>query len=356
MRIESQGNNPPLEGQWNAYRKLPLASAASGSNASRAVGPALPRSSVPFRAPGRAFMSRLQRAVAVRVRTRWLQASWRIESLLGAAQCHQHRCDIADEAIADLSTEGVHVTSVERLIGPAAPIYRDAMARAVEFAAHARDAGNGVHGNWLPSGASIDLSADEMLRRLPELYLFGLSRQVLALAQRYLKVPVAYHGAVMRRSVVDGNRVGPRLWHRDVEDFHVLRTIVYLTDVDEDSGPFEYIPRHRKIDPRDLRDLRSGAMRTNEAMQEIVPMTEWRQCLGPAGTVVLADTAQVLHHESLQRGRERCVVMMGHSSRRPSGRALALSHFRAEAHVGALGGLLLPEHRPHVFGWRGSRF
>lgn len=278
------------------------------------------------------------------VRLAFLKATHPIESMLRSAGQPGVSPALVEEALADLRTLGVHVTSVERLLGPAAPAYREAMARATAFVAECADR---PHEAWTPRGASTDLCADELLKRFPEFYLFGLNQQVLSLAEHALQVPVAYHGAVLRHSLVDGQQVGPRLWHRDSEDFHVLRTVVYVSDVTEESGPFEYIPRHLEIDAR-----RVPQMCTSEAMQQIVPRSEWRRCCGPAGTVVIADAAQIFHHESLQLRRDRLVIMMGHTSRRPSDRELALAHFPVEANADLLAGLVPSTTHPHVFGWR----
>jgi hypothetical protein len=283
-----------------------------------------------------------------RVRGPLLKVSRLIESMMAHARLRMSRSDLADEVVADLRSEGVHVTTVERLLGADAPAYRAAMARAIELLKECdgrdRDA-------WRAQGASTDLLAPELLARLPELFLFGLNAQVLSLAEQYLRVPVAYHGAVFRHSFVDGNQVGPRLWHRDAEDFHVLRSVVYLNDVTEEGGPFEYIPRHVKIADADKRHAKP--MRTNDEMRALVPASQWKRCVGPAGTVVLADSARVFHHESLQRGSDRSVIMMGHASRRPKGPELALAHFPVDQNTAALARLVAPEHYPHVFGWRG---
>jgi hypothetical protein len=282
-----------------------------------------------------------------RVRVSLLQASHWLESMVAYPRLRAGRSELAREVIADLRAQGVHVTSVERLLGGAAPAYREAMARASEFL---EECAGGEHPAWRAQAASTDLLAGELLARLPEFYLFGLNAQILSLAEQYLRVPVAYHGAVLRHSFADGHEVGPRLWHRDCEDFHVLRTVVYLNDVAEDGGPFEYIPRDRNLDARGAHG--NTPMRASEKMQLLVPRSQWKRCVGPAGTVVIADSAQVFHHESLQRGKDRSVIMMGHSSRRPKERFLALSHFPVEANTTALARMVAPEHYPHVFGWR----
>jgi hypothetical protein len=284
-----------------------------------------------------------------RARVPLLKASQWLESMIAYPRLRAECSELAREVIADLRTEGVHVTSVERLLGGAAPACREAMARASAFLAECAAC---KHPAWRAQAASTDLLPGQLLARLPEFYLFGLNTQILFLAEQYLRVPIAYHGAVVRHSFVDGHEIGPRLWHRDCEDFHVLRTVVYLNDVDADGGPFEYIPRHRNRYARDA--FGNTPMCTNDKMQALVPRSQWKRCLGPAGTVILADSARVFHHESLQRGKDRSVIMMGHSSRRPKELSLALSHFPAEENTAALARIVAPEHYPHVFGWRAA--
>jgi hypothetical protein len=286
------------------------------------------------------------RRIPERVRIPLLRASRQVESALGYFRLRDGRSDLAEEVIADLKTEGVHVTSVERLLGESAPAFREAMARASAFI---RECEGREHEAWQARGASTDLVPHELLARLPEFFLVGLNARLLSVVEHYLRVPVAYHGAVLRHSLVDGHQTGPRLWHRDCEDFNVLRAVFYVSDVTEDSGPFEYIPRHYS----EVKGSANWQMRTNDEMRTLVPESQWKRCVGPAGTVVLADSARVFHHESVQRGRDRAVIMIGYSSRRPSGRPLALSHFPVESNVATLSQLVAPDRHPHVLGWRG---
>jgi hypothetical protein len=39
------------------------------------------------------------------------------------------------------------------------------------------------------------------------------------------------------------DRKSSQRWHRDFNDRHLLKAFLYLVDVDEDTGPFEYVPR-----------------------------------------------------------------------------------------------------------------
>jgi hypothetical protein len=250
--------------------------------------------------------------------------------------------------IHDLETEGVHVTTIDQLLHESAPAIRDAPARAAALLASEPALEHSAI--WAPALTSTDLRAEVLLARTPEIYLLGLERRILQLARRYLRLPVAYHGAVLRYSRVDGKNVGPRLWHQDDEDFQVLRMLVYLSDVTPDSGPFEYVPRSLDISysffPGNESDL------TDSRMATVVPRERWKRCIGAAGTVVLCDTGKVFHHESLQRETDRAVVMFGYSSRRPKNIRHAMAHFPVERVRSALMQIVPPENHGHVFGWR----
>ena len=259
----------------------------------------------------------------------------------------ERRSAITDEATAALRFEGVWVTSVDRLLGDDTPTLRAAIASAAALAA---ECATTARVRWRRGHSSTDLAHGELLARLPALYMLGLNETLLSIAEQYLRVPAAYHGAVLRHSHVDGRQVGPRRWHRDAEDFHVLRSVLYLNDVDDDGGPFEYVPRTLQAQAR--RAMEEDGMCSDARMAACVPPERWKQCTGAAGTLVIADSAQVFHHESLQRGSPRTVLMMGHSSRRPRGRTLAQAHFPVHRHAATLAHLVPPTQHPHVFGWR----
>jgi hypothetical protein len=74
----------------------------------------------------------------------------------------------------------------------------------------------------------------------------------LATSPRLLDVANAYLGMWSKLEYVDlwytppagsDERKSSQRWHRDFNDRHLLKAFVYLVDVDEESGPFEYVPR-----------------------------------------------------------------------------------------------------------------
>ena len=252
------------------------------------------------------------------------------------------------QIIHDLETEGVHVTTIDRLLPESAPTIHESLARASMLLANEPTREHSA--SWARRLVSTDLRAEVLLERTPEIYLLGLHRRLLELVRRYLQLPVAYHGAVLRHSMMDGVNAGPRLWHQDGEDFHVVRMILYLTDVTPGSGPFEYISRGLGISHKHFHGVKEDL--TSNRMETVVPRDRWKRCTGAAGTVVLCDTGKVFHHESLQTERNRAVIMFGYSSRRPKNIECAMAHFPVERLRPALMQIVPPENYDHVFGWR----
>jgi hypothetical protein len=248
------------------------------------------------------------------------------------------------QVIADLKSEGVHVTSIERLL-PDRGLHAE-LARASAFINSQPPRDNPV--DWVWGASSLDLSAESLIQRFPGIFLLGLDERVLRLARLYLHLPIAYHGAVVRHSLVDNGYLGPRIWHRDAEDLHVLRMVIYMNDVSPGGGPFEYIPRNCPVRYKHVPNMKL----TSDVVEKFVPRERWRQIFAPAGTVILCDSAKTFHHESLQTERPRTVVMIGYSSRRPFGRSLAQAHFPVERVRDALVKIVPQANHAHVFGWR----
>jgi hypothetical protein len=73
----------------------------------------------------------------------------------------------------------------------------------------------------------------------------GSSRRLLDVANAYLGMwsKLEYVDMWYTPPVADAERRSSQQWHRDFNDRHLLKAFVYLVDVDEEAGPFEYVPR-----------------------------------------------------------------------------------------------------------------
>jgi Phytanoyl-CoA dioxygenase (PhyH) len=101
-----------------------------------------------------------------------------------------------------------------------------------------------------------------------------------------------------------------QLWHRDPEDHYILKMFVYLTDVNEESGPLIYAPGTHpqgtiKSAPESFKDSETTARRSNDDQMSVVVSKErWITAVGPKGTVVFADT-RGYHKGGLVREKDR---------------------------------------------------
>ena len=123
-------------------------------------------------------------------------------------------------------------------------------------------------------------------------------------SRRLLDVANAYLRLCAKLSYVDlwytaqqpatDERVASQNWHVDFDDKHLLKAFVYLSDVDADAGPFEYVPgsqpggRHHSVRPW----VPMGYGRVpDEDVARSVPPEEIATFTGPRGTLILCNTS-----------------------------------------------------------------
>ena len=154
----------------------------------------------------------------------------------------------------------------------------------------------------------------EQLASVPHLIKWGLEERLLAIAQNYFGLPVAYRGLILRRDFADGQYVETRQWHRDAEDTRILKVIVYLNDVDKNSGAFRFLPKTQA--PKKRIKLVNGRVPEN-IMNKIVHSDKYITCVGPAGTVIFADTVNVWHHGCVPKSKDRLTAFYAYNSHLP---------------------------------------
>ncbi|WP_008312556.1 hypothetical protein [Leptolyngbya sp. PCC 6406] len=221
----------------------------------------------------------------------------------------------ADLNIVDqLKKEGVVMTSLEDLAIPLTPQLKKAASYLVEDLEN-----NGV--TTPPSqnkkeafSHSLPIDPIKISQEHPEIFLWGLEERILDILDYYIGVPSVCHGVNIRRDIVDGKQIGTRYWHMDGEDRNVVKIIIYLSDVDHHCGPFEYIPKSLTPSYKTFKNINYTI--TNEDMERVIPASQWRQCIGRVGTVILVDTGQVFHHGKIPEAA-RTAIFYGYTSHRP---------------------------------------
>jgi hypothetical protein len=255
-----------------------------------------------------------------------------------------------DQPIVDaLQTEGVYVTSLEKLGFSATPALLNAVSDLLPESALALGPKVGDQGSLKPA-LQLRPAQFVTLTDYPEFFLWGLESRLLNMMEAYIGLPVAYHGVNLRYDVGVDKPGSTQQWHRDGEDRRIGKLIVYLSDVGPDNGPFEYIPKsstpsyqsfghiYRKI----LASGYSGI--SDEEMARAVPPSAWKSCLGPAGTVVFVDTRSVFHRGKPPRA-ERSALFYVYTSRQPIRPDICKANFKFDAAQLASLMQTLPQHQ-----------
>jgi hypothetical protein len=171
------------------------------------------------------------------------------------------------------------------------------------------------------NNSTIYATADELMK-YPEIFHWGLEERLLKIAERYLGVPVAYDGILFTMSIADGTEYGVRAWHRDVEDRRMVRLCIYLNDVDEDGGPFQYMRSETSSLLYDLENDEKTAVYDKQYNKQLKQLSrpsrsDCMTCTGSAGTVIFADTARNYHRGKPPTQSNRFAIFFTYLSRRP---------------------------------------
>lgn len=210
---------------------------------------------------------------------------------------------VDDDLLAELQRTGIVMTTAEELglsevVAAAQPLAQELQDLPVP-----------------PDLPATHLSSDRM-RTSPDVFRWGASDRVLDLVERYFELPVAYHGVYLRRDMAVKKAAASNQWHLDMEDRRVIKLVVYLTDVEDGDGSFQYLPlEHSKELRRALGpNYRVGP---DEQMSKFVSDTEWRSANGPAGTILISDTAMLYHKGRRPEHTDRVTLFYDYTTRQP---------------------------------------
>jgi hypothetical protein len=123
------------------------------------------------------------------------------------------------------------------------------------------------------------------------------SRRMLDIANAYLRMWSKLEYLDVWYSVpqaADAQRVSSQRWHRDYNDKHLLKAFLYLVDVDEAMGPFQYVPGSQPGGPygEDWGWKPLGQnYPTEEELESRIPTSAIRAFTAPKGTLIFCNTA-----------------------------------------------------------------
>jgi hypothetical protein len=206
---------------------------------------------------------------------------------------------LKQEGIVITSLEELSITSTSSLLTAAKkilPTLRNTLpSHKQEFAIHASNA---------------------QIMEHPELFLWGLEDRLLNITENYIGLPISYHGLYFRKDLANDVKVKSRLWHIDTEDRCVFKIIIYLNDVSEGDGPFQYLAKPATTLLSSSLRYKQGYLQ-DKTVEPIIPQSEWISCTGAAGTVILVDTGSIFHRGKVPKNGDRFALFYDYSSREP---------------------------------------
>lgn len=130
---------------------------------------------------------------------------------------------------------------------------------------------------------------------------------ILAIAERYLGCRPTLSSIGIRWSFPARAPTDVQMLHRDPDDWRFLKVFVYLTDVDETSGPHAYVLGSHKTRGR----LRARPYTIEDVRSDYGPDAV-RRVLGSAGTSFIADTYGI-HTGELPVNEKRLIFQCQYS-------------------------------------------
>ena len=90
-------------------------------------------------------------------------------------------------------------------------------------------------------------------------------------------------------------RFSSQRWHRDYNDQHLIKVFIYMNDVDEGAGPFEYVPGSARggpyADAWPWVPFGGDLYPPPEEFDQKIPAEAVRTLTGPAGSVIFCNTS-----------------------------------------------------------------
>ena len=132
------------------------------------------------------------------------------------------------------------------------------------------------------------------------------SRRIFDLAESYLGKRITHYFVLgARLDCAGGNKGSGGGWHRDSAFSHQFKAIIYLTDTDANSGPFQYLRgSHTSISKIKFFGFGETQSKTRYSDSEMVDLLKYcEEFNAPKGTAIFADTRGVHRGKPIFLGR-----------------------------------------------------
>lgn len=169
---------------------------------------------------------------------------------------------------------------------------------------------NGAHvrANQIPAGTTLADFSLETVLHCPHVLALANTPTIIRMAVDYLGCLPTISTIGIRWSFPGVNEEATtQAFHRDPDDWRFFKLFVYMTDVDEESGPHLYVPRSH---------LTAGSLRARRFEQTEIENKYGKNSItavtGPTGTTFVADTYGI-HAGPIPKSKTRLMLEVGYS-------------------------------------------
>jgi hypothetical protein len=114
----------------------------------------------------------------------------------------------------------------------------------------------------------------------------------------------------------EATRISSQRWHRDYNDKHLLKAFLYLVDVDEGMGPFQYVPGSQPGGPYAEEwgwEPLGQNYPTEEELESRIPASAVHTFVGPKASLLFCNTAG-FHRGGFSTTNPRVLATVTYSS------------------------------------------
>lgn len=171
-------------------------------------------------------------------------------------------------------------------------------------------------GRELPSGITVWTDKEESDFRIfnaeklnDTIHWYNQTNKHTAVGTEYLKANLEVRSTMCNRVTFKPANLGSGGgWHRDMTYKRGFKAMVYLTDVDAQSGPFQFIPRSADLNYHFAHLLKVDQYQfSHEEVLGFVGGNENQivSCIAPKGTLLLFETNMIHRGKPLDEGKIR---------------------------------------------------
>jgi hypothetical protein len=165
----------------------------------------------------------------------------------------------------------------------------------------------------------LDYYSESILEHSPEIQSIAKSSYFLKIAESFLGVPPSLDSVAAWRTFPLGSDSSPsskgaQLFHYDLDRLSWLKIFIYLTNVDENSGPHWYVEGSHIPENKRKNILKRGYVRLeDEELEFVYGKNKLKKVMGSAGTILYGNTL-AFHKGESPRSSERLILELQYTA------------------------------------------